>query len=393
MNRRFRSAAIALLAGGIALSVGWLAVSQGPLAPVEVTLAKVEARPLEASVFGLGTVEARRSYELGPLTPSRVARIFVDEGDTVKASQIVVELDPVDLDDRLAAARLGIERAGSAIRAADAVVTEAQSRAALASANVRRFTTLAAQGFVSEEAVEARRHEANAATAAVEAALSQHAAAQRDRERADAEARAVAKLREQTRLRAPADGIVSARRVEPGTTVVAGQPVLQLIDPGTLWVRTRIDQAQAGGVREGQAAQIVLRSEPRRVHAGTVARVEWLSDAITEERIVSVAFDAPPAMLPVGELAEVTIRMREGRAAPSIPTAAVKRVGRQVGVFTLDNERAAFREVTLGLATLDGRSEVVEGMRPGGAVIVHSARALAPDMRVRVVDAVQARRR
>jgi HlyD family secretion protein len=85
--------------------------------------------------------------------------------------------------------------------------------------------------------------------------------------------------------------------------------------------------------------------------------------------------------------------MRESRAAPSIPTAAVKRVGRQVGVFTLDNERAAFREVTLGLATLDGRSEVVEGMRPGDAVIVHSARTLAPDMRVRVVDAVQARRR
>jgi HlyD family secretion protein len=317
----------------------------------------------------------------------------MDLPDTVKASQIVAELDPVDLDERLVAARFGVERAASAIRAADAVVAEAQSRAALANANVRRFATLAAQGFVSAEAVEARRHEANAAAAAVEAALAQQAAAQRDRARANAEAGAIAKLREQARLRAPVAGIVSARRVEPGTTVVAGQAVLQVIDPSTLWVRARIDQAQAGGVREAQAAQIVLRSEPRRVHAGRVARVEWLSDPITEERIISVAFDVPPALLPVGELAEVTIHVGESRAAPSIPTAAVKRMGRQMGVFTLDHERAAFRAVTLGLATLDGRSEVVDGVAPGEDVIVHSGRALAPDMRVRVVDAVRATRR
>ena len=66
----------------------------------------------------------------------------------------------------------------------------------------------------------------------------------------------------------PVDGVVSARLVEPGTTVVAGQAVLQVIDPATLWIKARIDQGQAGGVRVGQPAEIVLRSDPKRAYRG-----------------------------------------------------------------------------------------------------------------------------
>jgi HlyD family secretion protein len=63
---------------GIALLLGWLVTSQGPLAPAKVTLAKVEQGPLIASTFGISTVEARRSYALGPTVASRVARVLVD---------------------------------------------------------------------------------------------------------------------------------------------------------------------------------------------------------------------------------------------------------------------------------------------------------------------------
>ena len=97
-----------LIAAGIAgaLLLGWLATSQGPLAPAKVTLAKVEKRTLSASTFGIGTVEARRSYALGPTLASRVARVLVDQGDVVTAGQLLAELDPVDLEDRVASAQL-----------------------------------------------------------------------------------------------------------------------------------------------------------------------------------------------------------------------------------------------------------------------------------------------
>jgi HlyD family secretion protein len=378
---------IAAAVGG-ALLLGWLATSQGPLAPTRVTLAQVEQGPLVASTFGIGTVEARRSYALGPTAASRVLRVLVDQGDVVKAGQLLAELDPVDLDDRVASGTLAAERAGSAVRAAEAQLAEAQSRAQLAVAAARRSAELRAQGFVSQEATDAKKHEANAASAAAEAAAAQLAAARRDRERALADVAGVGKLRAQARLVSPVDGVVSARLVEPGTTIVAGQAVVQVIDPATLWIKARVDQGQAGGVRVGQPAEIVLRSDPARAYRGEVQRVDWVSDAVTEERIVNVGFAARPEGVPVGELVEVTIRTAVLPDVRSVPAAAVRRVNRQDGVWQFGDGRVVFRPVKVGITTLDGRSQIVDGLDVGSEVVVHSEQALQPDARVRVVPAI-----
>ena len=380
----------ALIVAGIAgvLLLGWLATSQGPLAPARVTIAKVEQGALVASTFGIGTVEARRSYALGPTVASRVLRVLVDQGDVVQAGQLLAELDPVDLGDRVASGQLAAERAVSVIRAAEAQLAEAQSRAQLAIASARRSSELRAQGFVSQEATDAKGHEANAAKAAVDAAAAQLAAARRDHDRALSDVAGVGKLRAQARLVSPVDGVVSARLVEPGTTIVAGQAVLQVIDPATLWIKARIDQGQAGGVRVGQPAEIVLRSDPKRAYRGEVQRVDWVSDAVTEERIVNVGFAARPEGISVGELVEVTIRTAELSDVRSVPAAAVKRLDRQDGVWQFADGRVAFRPVKVGITTLDGRSQIVDGLNVGDEVVVHTERALQPDAKVKIVPAI-----
>ena len=383
-----RNATLVAVGIGVALVLGWLVTTQGPLAAARVTVASVEQGPLIASTFGIGTVEARRSYALGPTVTSRVLRVLVDHGDAVKAGQLVAELDPIDLADRVTSAERAAERAASTIRAAEAQLAEAQSRAQLATSGARRYAELRAQGFVSQEAADAKTHEANAARAGVDAAGAQVAAARRDHERAQADVAGVGKLRTQARLASPVDGVVSARLVEPGTTVVAGQAVVQVIDPSTLWVRARIDQAQSGGVRAGQPAEIVLRSDPKRAYRGRVQRVDWVSDAVTEERIVNVDFDARPEGIPVGELVEVTIRVAELATVRSIPAAAVKRVDRQDGVWQVNAGRATFKPVKVGLTTLDGRSQILDGLADGDQVVVHSEQALLPDARVKVVPAI-----
>lgn len=380
----------ALIAAGIggALVLAWLAASQGPLAPAKVTVAKVEQGPLVASTFGIGTVEARRSYALGPTLASRVARVLVDQGDVVRAGQLLAELDPVDLDDRIVSGNLAAERASSAIRAAEAQLAEAQSRAQIAIASARRSAELRAQGFVSQEATDAKGHEANAAKAAVDAAAAQLAAARRDRERALADVAGVGKLRAQARLVSPVDGVVSARLVEPGTTIVAGQAVMQIIDPASLWIKARIDQGQAGGVRVGQPAEIVLRSDPKRAYRGEVQRVDWVSDAVTEERIVNVGFAARPEAIPVGELVEVTVRTADLANVRSVPAAAVKRLDRQDGVWQFADGRVAFRPVKVGITTLDGRSQILDGLATGDEIVVHSEQALKPDVKVKIVPSI-----
>ena len=394
MTPRFgrRIALVAVAIGGVAV-FGWLAATQGPLAPVKVTLAKVEQGPLVASTFGIGTIEARRSYALGPTVASRVARVLVDQGDAVRAGQLLAELDPVDLEDRVAAARLAAERAASSIRAAEAQLAEAQSRMQLAGSSARRYAELRAQGFVSQEAVDAKGHEANAARAAADAAAAQLASAQRDRERALAEVAGVGKLRAQARLASPVDGVVSARFVEPGTTIVAGQAVIQVIDPASLWVKARIDQGRAGGVRVGQPVEIVLRSDASRTYRGDVQRIDWVSDAVTEERIVNIGLAARPDALSIGELVEVTIRTAELSDVRSVPAAAVKRQDRQEGVWQLADGGVTFRPARFGITTLDGRRQVLDGPAAGDEVIVHSEQALAPGTKVKVVSAIAGERR
>jgi HlyD family secretion protein len=381
-----------LAAVGVAVLLGWLVTSHGPLAPAKVTTEKVVQGPVVAETFGIGTVEARRSYAVGPTIASRVARVLVDQGDAVKAGQLVAELDPVDLGDRLVSGQLAAQRAASAIRAAEAQLAEARSRAQLAASSARRYGELRAQGFVSQEAADARVHEANAATSAVDAAAAQRTAAQRDRERALADAAGIGKLRAQMRLVSPVDGIVSARLVEPGTTLVAGQAVVQVIDPATLWIRARIDQGQSGGVRVGRHAVFVLRSDPGRDYRGQVERVDWVSDAVTEERIVNVGFASRPEAMSIGELVEVTIRTADLANVRSVPSAAVKRIDRQEGVWQVDAGRVVFRPVKIGVTTLNGRSQIIDGLGVGDEVVVHSERRLQPQMRVNVVPIVVAGR-
>ncbi|MEW6689854.1 MAG: efflux RND transporter periplasmic adaptor subunit, partial [Pseudomonadota bacterium] len=210
-------------------------------------------------------------------------------------------------------------------------------------------------------------------------------AAQRDAARLESERGAAAKQLANLRLVSPADGVVVARRAEPGTTVVAGQAVIRLVDPASIWVRARIDQARAGGLAAGDRAEIVLRSAQGRALAGRVARIDIESDAVTEERIVHLEFAAPPAGFSIGELAEATILRPAVADALVVPSAAVKTLGERRGVWRVEAGRARFQPLRTGLQTLDGQAQVLEGLAPGDEVIVHSRAQLSEGARLRVV--------
>ncbi len=257
------AAALAVLAG-----FGWFVATQGPMAPAQVTVARAEQAQLAPTAFGVGIIEARRSHVLGPTAAGRVLRVMVDEDQRVVAGQLLAEMDPVDLELRVDAARAAQARALQGVAAAQAQLSEAGSRSRLAAVTVNRYEQLHAQKFYSGDAVEAKRHEAQAAAAAEQAAKASLAAAQAESRRVVAELDAVQRQRGQLRLLAPADGVVAARHADPGTTLVAGQPLLTIVDPASLLLSARIDQSRAGGIAAGQPASVLLRSRPKAPLAG-----------------------------------------------------------------------------------------------------------------------------
>jgi len=388
--RRFSKLLLPLVFGAVVLgAIVFLLVRNGPFAPVKVTQARVEQGALTPKIFGIGTVEARRSYLVGPTVASRVVRVLVDQGDSVRAGQLLAELDAVDLDERMAGAANAQERAASTTQASAALVREAKSRNELAAASAKRYADLRQKNFVSQEAVDAKQHEANAARAALEAAESQLAAARKDQERFGADRAGIVKQRAQYRLHSPVDGLISARDAEPGSTVVAGQAVLRLIDPASLWIKARIDQGRSGGIAVGQAVSIVLRSRPGQALPGKVARIEVASDSVTEERIVNVAFDKLPADFSSGELAEVTIALAGVEKALYLPAAAIRRVKGQAGVWRISDGKVSVVPVRTGVQTLDGQTQVLEGLAQGDAVVLHALQELRADEKVRVVESLK----
>jgi len=102
------------------VALGYVVMRSGPLAPTRVTVTQASVGPLSPSLFGIGTVEARRSYLIGPTVAGRVSKVLVDVGDAVKSGQLLAEMDPVDLDERTAALDAAVARAGSVAAGAEA---------------------------------------------------------------------------------------------------------------------------------------------------------------------------------------------------------------------------------------------------------------------------------
>lgn len=366
---------LALLAVIIPLLVLFIYVGlrSGPLAPVAVTVASVESRAITPALFGIGTVEARYTYKIGPTFAGRVKRLEVHVGDQVKAGQVLGEMEPVDLDDRVRSQESAFKRAEAALR-------EAEARQAYAQTQARRYEQLFAVRSTSEEIVTTKRQELQIADAALSAAREDIVRARSDREGLVAQ-------RSNLRLIAPVDGVVAVRDADPGTTIVAGQAVVEVIDPKSLWINARFDQISASGLAGGLPTLIVLRSRGGQTLKGRVLRVEPKADAVTEETLAKVTFDNKPEPLPpVGELAEVTVDLPALPAAPLIPNAAVQREGDKVGVWQIVDGDLHFSPVKLGASDLNGYVQVREGLKNGDQVVTYSEKALTARSRIHVVE-------
>ncbi len=367
----------------VAGGAGFFLFTKGPLGPPKVTVAKAHKENLKPGVFGIGTVEAKLSYALGPTQAGRVLSVAADHGDKVRVGQVLGEIDPVDIDQKLQSASAAVVKAQNSVAVSEAQVRDVLSRNALAQTNAKRYGDLLASDAISREVADAKQNEANSAQASLDAARAALAAAQEEVTRAGYDRSALMSQRTNLQLISPVDGIVVSRDAEPGTTVVAGQSVFHLVDQKTLWVRTRIDQARFYGIAVGQPATIVLRSRPDAPIPGRVARLEVQGDNVTEERFVDVAFDELPDIIPLGELAEVTINLPPISDALVVPAAAVKRLDRRFGVWVADSGKVRFQQVKVGAQTTDGKIEIREGLKAGDTVVVYSPKLLEDGMKVR----------
>lgn len=319
-----------------------------------VTLVPVTESLVERSVVVSGPVAAWEEMQLGvELSGVRITALNVDVGQRVKRGDVLLELDA-----RSAAADLAQAEAG---------LREAQAGLELARSNVRRAEPLAARQLVSA----AQLDELRAQQASAEARVG---TAQAARDNA-------ALRRDFARLRAPADGIISRRLVQPGQIVAAGTELLRLIRDGRLEWRAELAEGQLA--RVGVGAAVVLPG-PRGPVTGTVRAVSPGVDAQTRTGTVHADLPDPGGLQP-GSYVEGRILTGQARGL-TVPSAAVVLRDGLPYVFTVDADGVARRvRVTTG-DTVDGRTELTSGLEAGDRVVLEGAGFLGDGDRVRMVD-------
>ncbi len=397
-SRRFRVALKTVLVGAaLALIAG--AAGFFLLRPVAVTVAAVTTRDLAPAIQGVGTVEAKVVVNVSSKITDRVVSVLVDQGDTIKAGQVMARLDDTQYVPGLDQAEAGMRVAEAQLRdlLAGARPDEIeQLRARLASASAARALTerdfqrtkdLFSKELISAQDMDRARQAYDAASAAERDArhamdLARNNWARKDQveaARAQLQAAQAARVLARERLTdtvivSPLDGYVVSRTLEAGGIVNPGIPIFKIADPRTAWVTVYVDARDTAGLEVGSPADITLRSLPGRVLRGRVARIQREGDRVTEQLAVDVSFAERPPRLILGEQVEVTIRPPAHPGAIALPLAAVVRRPDGPGALVAEDGRIRFRPVRLGVADPAGWIEVLQGLSPGDEVVAAPGR-------------------
>ncbi len=366
-------AAVGLL---IILVLGYRLILYRPSVPVVA----VKQAEVQGQVKGPGTVQSKIPVAVSTKITGIVEKLYADQGDRVKKDQLLAELDAAELRAKKAASQASRHRAERELGRAQADAVKAQANLELAQSNYRRDLEVFQPGYISEAAMDTTKAQLRLAQSEQAAAQAQVAAQAAQAVQADSEVKASEASLNYTRILAPMDGLITVRQAEVGSTVSPGAPIFQMVDLDNIWVAAWIDASQIAQLREGQKADIRLRSGRR--YQGRVARITKEADTVTRELEVNVAFDTLPEPLVIGEEAEVTI-FTGIQKGPAVPLGAIVHQDDHTGVMVVDQGRLAFRPVTVGVHD-DKRIAVLEGLKEGDLVAPQPV-AFKPGARVKPV--------
>ncbi|MBL4888447.1 MAG: efflux RND transporter periplasmic adaptor subunit [Candidatus Lindowbacteria bacterium] len=335
--------------------------------PVEVYLTKIDTGRVEATVANTraGTIKACLRSRISMPVGGQVAELLVDEGDHVKAEQILIRLWNDDQAARVAEAeaRLIVSRA---------VAGESCDTAALDARELSRQKGLAEKNLISVEKLDATQTRANVSSSACARTKAGITTAQ-------AALKLQAALYEKTLLRAPFAGVVAeingelGEYVTPSPPGVATPPAVDLIGTDCLYVSAPIDEVDAADIRLGLPAKITLDAFRGRVFEGTVSRIapyvkEFEKQARTVD--IEVQFTEIPKdiVLLVGYSADIEIVLQGRSGVLRVATEAVIE-GNQVLRYDPDTGFLTDTSISTGLSNWT-YTEIKSGLAEGDTVLL-----------------------
>ena len=339
---------------------------------VSFETAKVERQNISTTITATGTIEPVTSVTVGTQVSGIVSKLYVDYNSVVKKGQVIAELDKTNLISELNTARANL--------------TSAQSTATYEQANYNRYKTLYDKGLVSADEYE-------------NALLSYQKAKEQVNTSRESVRKAQTNLGYDT-ITSPISGIVLSKSVEEGQTVAASFNTPELFtiaqDLTDMRVIADIDEADIGGVIEGQRVQITVDAFPNDAFEGTVTQVRQQatteSNVVTYEVVISARND--DIKLKPGLTANVTIFTLEKNDVLAVPAKALRFMPNEAllkkeekiedceGRFKLwTKEGNTFKAHKVEIGTTNGvLTEITGGIADGIEVLVDFEISGGPEM-------------
>lgn len=340
--------------------VGWRIFSalQPPtpedrIVPVVRTVTIGDTAAKDTAVYP-GEVRGKYESSLAFQVAGKIVARHINLGDNVRAGQVLMELDPKDVQ--------------QSYNAALATYQAALSNYEVVKENYKRYTALYEKGAVSTMTRDEHKTRYDAAASQMESARAQLTASENQLN--------------YTRLVSDHDGMVASISGEVGQVVGAGTPMATVVQDGSREIQIYVPENRLGQVKLNQPATITFWALNDRTASGHVSEIAAMADSVTRTYKVKVAVDSMPEQAKLGMTAKVVLESGSVNTT-LIPTGAIYQTGDQPQVWVVRDKKAAL--VPVKTAGFEGNKvKIAEGLSKGDVVVTGGINKLAEGQEVRL---------
>jgi RND family efflux transporter MFP subunit len=357
-----------------------------------VSVTRPKPGPSTSEVVLPGNIQAFIDSPIYARASGYVKQWYTDMGTRVKAGQELAEIDAPELDQQVGQARGAVSQAQAAVEQAVANLQQGKANEELARVTAQRWSNLVAKGAVSRQENDTYQAQFQAQVANVEALEKAVAAARSNLAVTQANLGRLQELQAFKIVRAPFDGIITARNTDYGALINAGnggpaQELFHIASTKKLRVFVNIPQAYTRSAVQGTPADLTLSEFPGRRFRGQLVRSAEAMDAGTRTLLAEVDLDNPSGELRPGAYAEVHLTLPASMHSVIVPVSSIlfRKEGLRLGVLR-DGNKVQLMPVVLG-KDYGNEVEVVSGLTPDDQVIMDPPDSLTSGAVVRVVPA------
>ncbi|OPX86671.1 MAG: Macrolide export protein MacA [Pelotomaculum sp. PtaB.Bin104] len=376
MGKWLRIAMAALLVASIFGLAG--CASNGEQGAVTVSKAAARNGKLTCGVVVSGKLEALKSANVVPNMSGRVDKIPVDVGSEVAEGDLLVSLDALNLAALVDVYAAQLDKARNSDLPAqknqmELALTNAESSYKTAEAEYQRSKQLLDAALLSQQQFEQSEKQYIQAKAAYQAAQNNlnilvNATIPETIRQNEAQLKKAQADLDNSVIKAPISGIVTARNINPGEMASPAQPVVTLVDLDTVVVQANVDENQVNDLQAGQEIKVKVAAVQEELFTGTVTNIAMAANSSTKAYPVKVQIKNPGHTLKPGMFAEVYLNSQEEEGV-IIPGEALMKSENKSYVWLINSGQALKREVAAGQS--DGNNVVINlGLNEGEEVAV-----------------------